>query len=134
MQAFTLIDSNVPFIGLEGVTYPSHFTGDDKPVMARPNLPKLTFSGDLPLENVKVEVERWNTFLKDRFKGAGYYGADLAGDVENPGSHNFIIFADESFAHEYEETLVCITVDALPSVSCEEYEFNANEYSQLMTN
>lgn len=93
-----LLNNQPPkFTAKPGLTFEANFRYGANCVVARPEAPMLRFPDSMPLEFVRDTIESWTAELQGGIPGTGYYAFSQAEEVENPGFHVLVLFADDGF-------------------------------------
>ena len=111
-RAYDLLKS----FGNSGLTLESHFPKGVEGNIARHTAPKLMFPDSMPLELVRASVDQWNAAIQASFTdGHGYYAFSPMDELETPGYHVVVLFANQRFYEAFMGSV--IDVDFLvPSI------------------
>ncbi len=98
------------------IAFEPHFAKGNTGVIARHDAPKLRFSQSMPLELVRASVDQWNAAIQASFTdGHGYYAFSPMDELETPGYHVVVLFANRRFYEAFMGSV--IDVDFLvPSI------------------
>lgn len=84
-----------------GVTFTPSFLGGAVGVIARYDLPSLSFPSDLGSDRLDAIIELYNGDLRAKFKGCGYYGSCPPGGDDSAGKTVYVLFADKEFYDDF---------------------------------
>lgn len=84
-----------------GVTLLPSFLGGAVCVIARYDLPSLSFPSDLGSDRLDAIIELYNCDLRDKYRGCGYYGSCPPGSDDSAGETVYVLFADKEFYDDF---------------------------------
>lgn len=85
----------------QGFSFEGHFRHGVEGIVARPEAPHIRFPDSMPLELVRDNIESWNAGMQGAFPGKGYYAFSAEAEMNNPGHHVLVLFADRSFCNAF---------------------------------
>jgi hypothetical protein len=84
-----------------GVTFLPSFHGGSVGVIARYDLPPLTYPSSFGAVQLDAIIERLNSNLRSVYTGCGYYGSGPPCDFDSSDTHVYVLFADKEFYKDY---------------------------------
>jgi len=84
-----------------GVTFLPSFHGGSVGVIARYDLPQLSYPNSFGAVQLDAIIERLNSNLRAIYKGCGYYGCCPPGGFDSSDAHVYVLFADKEFYKDY---------------------------------
>nr|WP_192963240.1 hypothetical protein [Pseudomonas fluorescens] len=84
-----------------GVTFLPSFLGGAVGVLARYDLPRLTYPASYEADQLDSFIAKLNSNLRATYKGCGYYGSCPPGECDSSDGHEFVLFADSEFYEDY---------------------------------
>ncbi|MBA1306691.1 hypothetical protein EGJ28_21040 [Stutzerimonas xanthomarina] len=85
----------------QGFSFEGHFRHGVEGIVARPEAPQIRFPDSMPLELVRDNIEAWNVVMQGVFPGKGYYAFSAEAEMNNPGHHVLVLFADRGFCNAF---------------------------------
>lgn len=100
---------DVDYLRSLGVTFLPSFLGGASGVIARYDLPLLSYPSSFSQGLIDQITDGLNSKFRSTFKGCGYYGHCPQGETDSGGNHVYVLFADDEFYNDYRSGSLDVT-------------------------